>query len=84
VLVLFLTGLGSTTESGGYQVAVQTPTVTIDGQICSLIYAGIAPSYPGVDQINCTVPAGLPPNASAQLLVSSGGQTSNATTVAVQ
>ncbi len=84
VLVLFLTGLGSTTSSGGYQVAVQAPTVTIDGQTCSLIYAGIAPSYPGIDQINCFVPAGLSPNPSAQLLVSSGGRTSNPTTVAVQ
>jgi uncharacterized protein (TIGR03437 family) len=84
VLVLFLTGLGATMPSGGYQVAVQTPTVTIDGQPCSLIYAGIAPSYPGIDQINCTVPAGLTANASAQLLVSSGGRTSNVTTVVVQ
>jgi uncharacterized protein (TIGR03437 family) len=84
VLVLFLTGLGATMPSGGYQVAVQTPTVTIDGQACSLLYAGIAPSYPGIDQINCTVPAGLTANPSAQLLVSSGGRTSNVTNVAVQ
>lgn len=84
VLVFFLTGLGATNRVGGYDVAVQTPVVTIDGATCSIIYAGAAPSYPGADQINCTVPAGLSAKPNATLLVTSGGRTSNPTTVAVQ
>jgi uncharacterized protein (TIGR03437 family) len=82
--VLVLTGLGATTSSGGLDYARVQPAVTIAGKDCRVTYAGRAPGYPGLDQINCVVPAGLAPDAAAQLMVTSGTRVSNTTTVPVQ
>lgn len=82
---LFLTGLGATTvRSDGLSWANQQPTVSIGGQACVVTYAGRAPGFTGLDQINCVVPAGLSANAAAQVIVTSGGRGSNIATLAVQ
>ena len=71
---LFLTGLGATTQ----------PVLTIGGTACPVTYAGPAPGFVGLDQINCKIPEGLTANPAAILKVSSGGRDSNRTTVAVE
>jgi uncharacterized protein (TIGR03437 family) len=81
---LFLTGLGDTTHRQGLDFATQVPTVTIGGADCPVSYAGAAPGFVGLDQINCKVPGGLAANSSAAVMVSSGGRTSNAATIAVE
>jgi uncharacterized protein (TIGR03437 family) len=78
---LFLTGLGGTTNRQGLDFANQLPTVTIGGADCPVTYAGAAPGFVGLDQINCKVPAGLAANSSAAVVVSSGGRTSNLATI---
>jgi len=83
-LVLFLSGLGATTQMNGYDYANQQPTVTIGGLDCPVSFAGRAPGYPGLDQINCAVPAGIPPSSSSPIYVTSGGRVSNTAAVAVQ
>jgi len=81
---LFLTGLGNTTHRQGLDFANQIPIVTIGGANCPVTFAGRAPGFVGLDQINCRVPAGLAANASAPVVVRSGDRTSNGTTVAVE
>jgi len=81
---LYATGLGATTNRGGLDYANQQPTVTIGGQDCPVTYAGRAPGYVGLDQINCIVPAGLGVNAAAPVIVTSGARSSNLATLAVQ
>jgi uncharacterized protein (TIGR03437 family) len=81
---LFLTGLGNTTRRQGLDFANQVPTVTIGGADCPVNYAGRAPGFVGLDQINCKVPAGLAANASAAVVVKSGDRTSNVATIAVE
>jgi uncharacterized protein (TIGR03437 family) len=81
---LFLTGLGATTARNSLDYANQVPTVMISGQDCPVTYAGRAPGYPGLDQINCVVPSGLSADDSASLTVTSGVRTSNIVTVAVR
>ena len=81
---LFLTGLGPTSSQGGLDVARQQPTVTIGGVNCPVTFAGAAPGFTGLDQINCQVPAGLGTQASVAVVVQSGGRLSPVTTVAVQ
>jgi uncharacterized protein (TIGR03437 family) len=81
---LFLTGLGVTTPLNGLDYANQRPTVMISGQDCPVTYAGRAPGYPGLDQINCIVPSGLSSNDSAPLTVTSGIRSSNMVTIAVR
>jgi len=84
-LALFLTGLGATTKRGdGLDWANQQPTVTIAGRPCAVAYAGRAPGYAGLDQINCQVPTGLTADPAAQVVVYSGQRASNAATLAVQ
>jgi uncharacterized protein (TIGR03437 family) len=64
--------------------ANQVPGVTIGGADCPVTYAGAAPGFVGLDQINCRVPAGLGANAAAVVVVSSGAPTSNVATIAVE
>ncbi len=81
---LYATGLGATTNRGGLDYANQQPTVTIGGQNCPVTYAGRAPGYMGLDQINCIIPPGLGVAASAAVVVTSGVRSSNVATLAVQ
>src|SRR5579864_1493120 len=82
---LYATGLGSTTNRGGLDYANQQPTVTIGGQDCPVTYAGRAPGYMGLDQINCIVPAVSTSRIGAPVvIVTSGTRSSNVPTLAVQ
>ena len=60
---LYATGLGLTTPRNGLDYAVQQPTVTVGGVACPVTFAGAAPNYVGLDQINCTIPRGLTSSA---------------------
>jgi uncharacterized protein (TIGR03437 family) len=81
---LFATGLGRTTLKDGLEYANQQPTVSIAGMDCPVTFAGRAPGFPGVDQINCVVPAGIGSNSAAPVAIVSGNRTSNIATLAVQ
>ncbi len=81
---LYATGLGLTTSSNGFDVAVEQPTVTVGGIACPVSFAGAAPGYEGLDQINCTIPAGAASSSSAPVRITSGDRTSNAATLAIQ
>jgi uncharacterized protein (TIGR03437 family) len=81
---LFLTGLGQTTVTNGLAYAQILPTVSIGGQNCVVTYAGRAPIYEGVDQINCVVPTGITAGPSVPLIVTSNGRASNTLTLAIQ
>jgi uncharacterized protein (TIGR03437 family) len=82
---LYATGLGATTTQNGLEFANQQPTVTIGGQDCPVTYAGRAPGYVGLDQINCVVPAVPPiPLGALVVVVTSGTRSSNAATLAVE
>jgi uncharacterized protein (TIGR03437 family) len=83
-LVLFLTGLGQTTTQGTVDVANQQPTVTVGGAPCRVTFAGAAPGFTGLDQINCQFAGGLGSQLAAPVVVESGGRTSPVTTVSVQ
>ena len=80
---LFATGLGQTASRGGLDHTVQQPTVTIGGKDCSVTFAGRAPGYVGLDQINCVLPPGLDANPSTAVVITSGARTSNVATLAV-
>ena len=78
---LFVSGLGALTASGN---ANQIPTVTLVGANCPVTYAGAAPGFTGLDQINCQIPGGLGANPAATLTVSAGGRTSNPATLVLE
>jgi len=80
---LYATGLGLTAPKNGLDYAVQQPTVTVGGVNCPVNFAGAAPDYIGLDQINCMIPAGTS-NVSAPVAITSGDRISNTATLAVQ
>jgi uncharacterized protein (TIGR03437 family) len=83
IVSLYLTGLGATTSTNGLDYARVQPVVTIGGQTCNLTYAGRVPGYPALDQINCSVPAGLSGGA-IPVVVTSNGRDSNTVTLNIQ
>jgi len=80
---LYATGLGATSSSNGFDVAVEQPIVTVGGVACPVTFAGAAPNYTGLDQINCTIPSGLASTSSAPVVITSGNRTSNTATIAI-
>ncbi len=80
---LYATGLGLTSANNGLDVAVQQPTVTVGGFDCPVTFAGAAPNYIGLDQINCTIPVGLAASGSAPVVITSGDRISNTATLAI-
>ncbi len=79
-IMLFLTGLGLLDAASR---ARATPVVRIAGADATVTYAGQAPGFAGLDQINVTIPLTTPP-PSARVEVVMGGATSNAVTVAIR
>lgn len=81
---LYLTGLGATAPREGLNWAIAQPQVTIGGYPCELLYAGRAPGFNGLDQINCRVSPDTPANLSSQVVVRSGNRFSNVILLAIR
>jgi uncharacterized protein (TIGR03437 family) len=89
-LGIYCTGLGAVTPAtttGNVPATLTqttaTPTVLIDGQTASLLWAGLAPGFVGLYQVNAQVPATLPTGTHRLQLVVNGA-TSNTVTFAVR
>ena len=76
-LVLYGTGIRN-------RAALSDVTVGIGSQTLTAAYAGAAPTYVGLDQVNVTLPNGLAGTGTVNLIVSVAGIASNALTVAFQ
>jgi uncharacterized protein (TIGR03437 family) len=81
---LFLTGLGRTTTLDGLQWADLRPDVFVGGQSCAVTFAGRAPGFPGLDQINCQLSSTVAASDAAPVVVRSGLRLSNETTLSVR
>jgi uncharacterized protein (TIGR03437 family) len=76
---LYLTGLTQFDPTTANPVSV-----TIAGQSCPVQYAGVAPGYTALDQVNCQIPTGIPPTSAAPVIVTALGLASNTVTLALQ
>ncbi|HEY6343698.1 MAG TPA: SBBP repeat-containing protein [Bryobacteraceae bacterium] len=91
-VMIYATGLGAVANQPATGAAVfdasatttQMPTVTIGGVQASVSFAGLAPGYVGVYQINALVPTTITPGSAVSLGLSSGGMSSKTVTIAVQ
>jgi uncharacterized protein (TIGR03437 family) len=79
-------GSGTCTAANGLCNANAQPTVTVGGAPAQISFAGQAAGFPGVMQINITVPQNAPTGNNVSLVVTSADGTvvSNTGTVAVQ
>jgi uncharacterized protein (TIGR03437 family) len=76
IVVLYATGQG--------QAAASTVSLKIGSYSAELLYAGPAPGFPGLMQINAQVPAGFLPPGIQRVILSVGSATSQAgVTIAV-
>ena len=59
-------------------------TVTIQGIPAQVLFAGLAPGFAGLYQVNVMVPAGLAASSSAPLVITVAGQSSPPALITVQ
>jgi uncharacterized protein (TIGR03437 family) len=80
---MFATGLKNT--PGLNPNAPTAVTVTFNGSTNAAVsYAGPAPFFPGVDQLNVVVPPGMAGAGSVNIRITAGGRVSNAVTARIQ
>jgi uncharacterized protein (TIGR03437 family) len=82
IIALFTTGLGAdvTDADGNANASVEA---RIDGQVVTVQYAGRAPGFVGLNQINVHLPTGIA-SGTHTLTLSRNGALSNAVTIAVK
>ena len=83
-MVIFATGLGAVTQSGQLMRTNAPVTVLLNGSELATSFAGVAPGWIGLYQVNVTIPAGTPPGLALPLTLKVGGQQSNSVLVALQ
>ena len=85
IISLFLTGLGQTVRIGGLDVVTVNPEVGLyPAASARILFAGLAPGYVGLYQINFEVPSESQTGPAVYLVVMSGKRFSNVTTLAVR
>jgi len=94
VVQVFATGLGMTNpvaKSGELAPSAEplarvTAEVTaeIDGKPARVFFAGLAPGFVGLYQVNVEIPAGVAPNTGAKLVLRQAGVPSNTVTLTVR
>ncbi|HKE04265.1 MAG TPA: hypothetical protein VKE91_09405 [Blastocatellia bacterium] len=82
ILAVFVTGLGADVTDNDGDVSAQVQ-VTLNGRQTTTLYAGRAPGFTGLNQINFQLPAGMAPGT-YNLTISRNGFASNVTTVTIQ
>jgi uncharacterized protein (TIGR03437 family) len=92
-LEVYATGLGPVTNrpatgapasDTNISHATTLPAATIGGEAATVIFAGLAPGFVGLYQINMEVPQAAPSGGAVELQVRIGGVDSNAVTIAVE
>jgi uncharacterized protein (TIGR03437 family) len=83
-LIIWATGLGAIRATGGLSPTTAPVTVTLGGAELSVQYAGLSPGFPGLYQVNVTIPASTPPGLGVPLILKVGGQVSNTVFLSLQ
>jgi uncharacterized protein (TIGR03437 family) len=93
VLVTYCAGLGVTNpavpdgqpaSSTSLTPTVNTVTMTIGGVNANVIFAGLAPGFIALYQVNAIMPSGVAPGSAVPVTLSVGGQTSPVVTMAAK
>jgi uncharacterized protein (TIGR03437 family) len=83
-LVIFATGLGAVTQSGQLARTNAAVNVLLNGTELPADFAGLAPGFIGLYQVNVTIPTSMPPGLGVPLTLKVEGQQSNSVLVAIQ
>ena len=83
-LQIYATGLGATVTQGQYTVVNTAVTAIVNGTELPTSFAGLAPGFVGLYQVNVPIPASMPPGSGIFLTLKQGGQVSNSVIIALQ
>src|ERR1035441_7046285 len=88
-LIIYCTGLGTVHPPVPAGVAAPSlsytdETVTVGGQNAQVLFAGLAPGYVGLYQVNAILPAGIPASDSVPVVLTAGGLSSAPVTVSIR
>ena len=92
-LVIYCAGLGavsppvpagSAAPASTLSYTVNTTTVKVGGQPAQVPFAGLAPGFAGLYQVNAIVPSGIAPDANVPVVITVGGISSSPVTVAIE
>ncbi|MCC7375770.1 MAG: hypothetical protein IT581_14020, partial [Verrucomicrobiales bacterium] len=84
VLVLYTTGLGAVQRRGNLDHALAAVEATLEGRPLVVQFAGLAPGFPGLYQINLMIPAEAPPGLAQELRLRVAESSAAPVTVAIQ
>jgi len=85
VLVVYATGLGAVTAANnGLSIVNTTVTAVVNNVELQVAYAGLAPGFIGLYQVNVAIPTATPPGSGISLTLKQGGQSSNPVNIALQ
>jgi uncharacterized protein (TIGR03437 family) len=93
VISIYCTGLGPVNPAVAEGVAASstvlsqttTPvTATVGGQTATVNFAGLAPSYIGLYQVNVVIPNGVTPGDNVSIVLTEGSQVSQPVTISVR
>lgn len=88
-IIIYATGLGAVNNTpadgtaGGGQTTTTAVSVRIGSQTVPAAFAGLAPGFVGLNQVNAVVPANTPQGCSIAVQLLVGGQVSNTATLSV-
>ena len=81
---IYCTGLGATVPRNGLSLAVAPVTVLVNGISLIPAYAGLAPGFIGLYQVNAQIPGSVSPGLSSSLQLQQAGQLGNTVAFALQ
>ncbi|MBS1871754.1 MAG: hypothetical protein JSU00_00970 [Acidobacteria bacterium] len=84
VILAFGTGFGATTGDGTVARTAAAVTGRVGGISVPIVFAGLAPGFPGLYQLNISLPAGMAPGLALPFSVQQSNIASNTVVVAVQ
>ena len=93
VVQVFATGLGATEPavpsgqappSGTLARVTATVTATVGGQPATVQFAGLAPGFVGLYQVNVQIPAGVTPGSAVPVVLLQNGVPSNTVSLAIR
>jgi uncharacterized protein (TIGR03437 family) len=87
IIIVYATGLGAVSPSvatgsnSADQIrnTVNMPAISIGGISASVLFSGLTPQFPGVNQLNVMVPSGVAAGDSVPMQIQLGGITQQAT-----
>jgi uncharacterized protein (TIGR03437 family) len=84
VLIAYATGLGAVRTSGQLSVTAAPVTAQLNGVELPTTFAGLAPGFIGLYQVNVSIPAATPPGLDLPFAVKVGSAVSDPVNVSIQ